>query len=143
MSNGMWSLPISNKIFFTFFLSIMTIAIGLGFLNYYERTGFSPQKTVRYYCGDEEGAVDEPLSAEENRARLEEGLAFPKSYRELLEVTHTHIFSIPIVAFILSRILAMTHSREGLKITIYGVSFMGIILNLAPHGLSDMYAIIL
>ena len=62
MSNGMWSLPISNKIFFTFFLSIMTIAIGLGFLNYYERTGFSPQKTVRYYCGDEEGAVDEPLS---------------------------------------------------------------------------------
>ena len=62
----------------------MTVAIGLGFLNYYERTGFSPQKTVRYYCGDEEGAVDEPLSAEENRARLEEGLAFPKSYRELL-----------------------------------------------------------
>ena len=42
-----------------------------------------------------------------------------------LEVTHTHIFSIPIVVFILSRILAMTHTREGLKITIYGVSFCG------------------
>ena len=55
----------------------------------------------------------------------------PWNYRELLEVTHTHIFSIPIVVFILSRILAMTHTREGLKITIYGVSFMGIILNLA------------
>lgn len=126
----MWSLPISNKIFFTFFLSIITVAIGLGFLNYYERTGFSPQKTVRYYCGDEEEDLDKPLSAEENMARLEEGLAFPKSYRELLEVTHTHIFSIPIVVFILSRILAMTHTREGLKITIYGVSFVGIILNL-------------
>ena len=109
----------------------MTVAIGLGFLNYYERTGFSPQKTVRYYCGDEEEDLNRPVSEEENRARLEEGLAFPKSYRELLEVTHTHIFSIPIVVFILSRILAMTHSREGLKITIYGVSFMGIILNLA------------
>ena len=116
MSSGMWSLPVSNKIFFTFFLSIMTVAIGLGFLNYYERTGFSPQKTVRYYCGDEEEDMETPLSAEENRARLEEGLAFPKSYRELLEVTHTHIFSIPIVVFILSRILAMTHTREGLKI---------------------------
>ena len=131
MASGMWSLPSSNKIFFTFFLSIITIAIGLGFLNYYERTGFSQEKTVRYYCGDEGEDLDKPLSEEENRARLEEGLAFPKTYRELLEVTHTHIFSIPIVVFILSRILAMTHTREGLKITIYGVSFMGIILNLA------------
>lgn len=131
MSSGMWSLPISNKIFFTFFLSIMAIALGLGFLNYYERTGCSAQKTIRYYCGDEEEALDTPLSAEENRAKLEEGLFFPKSYRELLEVTHTHIFSIPIVVFILSRIIAMTHTREGLKITIYGVSFMGILLNLA------------
>ncbi len=131
MSSGMWSLPISNKIFFTFFLSIMTVAIGLGFLNYYERTAFSPQKTIRYYCGDEEKELDVPQSVEENKAKLEEGLFFAKSYRELLEVTHTHIFSIPIVIFILSRILAMTHTREGLKITIYGVSFMGIILNLA------------
>src|SRR5574337_254729 len=88
MSSGMWSLPISNKIFFTFFLSIMTVAIGIGFLNYYERTGFSPQKTVRYYCGDEEEDINKPLSPEENKARLQEGLFFPKSYRELLEVTH-------------------------------------------------------
>src|SRR4030067_1781572 len=131
MANGMWSLPLSNKTFFPFFLSIITLAVGLGFLNYYERTGFSQEKAVRYYCGDEGEDLDKPLSEEENRARLEEGLAFPKSYRELLEVTHAHIFSIPIVVFILSRILAMTHSREGLKITIYGVSFMGIILNLA------------
>ncbi|TVL99662.1 MAG: hypothetical protein CV087_17070 [Candidatus Brocadia sp. WS118] len=127
----MWSLPISNKIFFTFFLAIMAVALGVGFLNYYERTGFSAQKTIRYYCGDEEEALDIPLSAEENRTKLEEGLFFPKSYRELLEVTHTHIFSMPIVVFILSRIMAMTHTREGLKVTIYGVSFMGILLNLA------------
>lgn len=131
MSGGMWLLPISNKIFFTFFLFIMSIAIGLGFLNYYERTGLSAQKTIRYYCGDKEEEVDTPLSDEENRVKLEEGLFFPKSYRELLEVTHTHIFSIPIVLFILSRILAMTHTREGLKIVIYGISFMGVILNLA------------
>ncbi|OQZ00498.1 MAG: hypothetical protein B6D35_06540 [Candidatus Brocadia sp. UTAMX2] len=126
----MWSLPISNKIFFTFFLSIMTVALGVGFLNYYERTGFSSQKTIRYYCGNEEEDINAPLSAEENRSKLEEGLFFPKSYRELLDVTHTHIFSMPIVIFILSRIMAMTHTREGLKVTIYGASFMGILLNL-------------
>jgi hypothetical protein len=131
MSNGLWSIPTSNKIFFTFFLFIIATAVGIGFLNYYERTGFSPQKTIRYYCGDEEEGISAPISPEENKAKLEEGFFFPKSYRELLEVTHSHIFSIPIVIFILSRILAMTHTREGLKITIYGTSFMGIILNLA------------
>src|SRR5574341_1263167 len=119
MSSGMWSLPISNKIFFTFFLSIMTIAIGIGFLNYYERTGFSSQKTIRYYRGDEE-ELDTPVSAEENKSKLEEGLYFPKSYRELLEVTHTHIFSIPLVVFIFYRIIVMTHTREGLNLPIYG-----------------------
>ena len=93
MSGGMWLLPISNKIFFTFFLFIMSVAIGLGFLNYYERTGLSSQKTIRYYCGDKEEELDTPLSAEENKLKLEEGLFFPKSYRELLEVTHTYFFN--------------------------------------------------
>src|SRR5574340_1018490 len=131
MLGGMWSLPVSNKIFFTFFLSIIAIAVGLGFLNYYDRTGLSPQKTIRYYRGDEEGEIAAPSSVEENKSKMEEGIFFPKSYRELLEVTHTHIFSIPIVVFILCRIMSMTDAREGLKITIYGTSFMGIILNLA------------
>lgn len=131
MSNGMWSLPKSNKIFFTFFLSIIAIAICIGFLNSYERTGVSPQKAIRYYCGDEEEDFDASLSAEEVESKLEEGMFFPKSYRELLEVTHTHIFSIPIVIFILSRILSMARVREGIKITIYSVSFAGVILNLA------------
>ncbi|TLD41446.1 MAG: hypothetical protein JETT_2293 [Candidatus Jettenia ecosi] len=130
MLGGMWSLPVSNKIFFTFFLFIIAIAVGIGFLNYYERTGFSPVKTIRYYCGDEEEEFDMSASMEENQSKMEEGLFFAKSYRELLEVTHTHIFSIPIVVFILSRIMAMTHTREGLKITIYSVSFLGILLNL-------------
>jgi hypothetical protein len=131
MLGGMWSLPISNKIFFTFFLSIIAIAIGIGFLNSYERTGVSPQKTIRYYCGDEEEEFDVSLSAEEVESKLEEGMFFPKSYRELLEVTHTHIFSIPIVIFILSRIFSMTRVREGLKIIIYSISFTGVILNLS------------
>lgn len=129
MSGGMWSLPINNKIFFTFFLSIVTIAIGVGFLNYYERTGISPQKAIRYYRGDEEEDFDVSLSAEEVESKLEEGMFFPKSYRELLEVTHTHVFSIPIIIFILSRIFSMTRIREGIKIAVYSISFAGVILN--------------
>lgn len=131
MLGGMWSLPVSNKLFFTFFLSIIAVAVGIGFLNYYERTAFSPQKTVRYYCGDEEEDISESLSVEEDQPIQSEGMFFPKSYRELLEVTHTHSFSMPIVIFVLSRILAMTRAREGLKIIIYSISFAGVVLNLA------------
>lgn len=131
MSGGMWSLPLSNKIFFTFFLSIIAVAVGLGFLNYYERTGISSQKVIRYYCGDEEEDFNTYPPAEGYQSSImEQGLFFPKTYRELLEVTHTHIFSIPIIIFILSRIMAMTHTREGLKIIIYSISFLGVILNL-------------
>jgi hypothetical protein len=109
----------------------MAVAIGFGFLNYYEKTGFSYKKTIRYYCGDEEEGISAPLSEEETKNRLEEGLFFPKSYRELLDVTHAHLFSIPIVVFILSRILAMTHTREGLKIATYIISLLGVVLNLS------------
>ncbi|MCF6157979.1 MAG: hypothetical protein E3K32_05275 [wastewater metagenome] len=135
MSGGMWLLPVSNKLFFTFFLSFMAIAIGIGFLNYYERTGFSPQKTARYYKGDEED-VDMSLPAEEYQARLmEEGMFFPKSYRELLEVTHTHAFSMPLIVFVLSRILAMTRAHEGIKITVYSASFAAVLMNLGASWL--------
>ncbi|MBE7548454.1 MAG: hypothetical protein HS127_15400 [Planctomycetia bacterium] len=130
MSRGMWSLPISNKIFFTFFLAIITVAIGVGFWVAYDKTGFSPAKTVRYYCGDEGEEFDPNQSQEEYMESLKEGIYFPKSYRELLGVTHAHIFSIPIVVFILSRMLAMTQLRDWLKIVVYSGSLAGIIMNL-------------
>jgi len=131
MSNGMCLLPASNKIFFTFFLSIIAVAIGIGFLNSYDKTGFSPEKTVRYYCGNEAEEFDPNQTGEEYAASMQEGIFFKKSYRELLNVTHAHIFTIPIVVFILSRILAMTQLCEGFKITIYSVSFAGVITQLA------------
>lgn len=126
----MWSLPISNKMFFTFFLAIITVAVGVGFCVAYDKTGFSPKKTVRYYCGDEEESYDPDQTQEEYAESLKEGIYFPKSYRELLGVTHAHLFSIPIVVFILSRMLAMTQLRDWLKITVYSGSLAGIIMNL-------------
>src|SRR3989338_7983228 len=69
---------------------------------------------------------DEP----ENAPLPKEGLLFPKSRRELLEVTHVHTFSMPLIFFVLSRILSMTATREGLKLATYVASFVGIVCNL-------------
>ena len=61
---------------------------------------------------------------------MQEGFFFPKSYREILEITHVHAFTIPLVIFVMSRILSMTKIKEGIKITIYSLAFAGAIMNL-------------
>ncbi len=118
---------ISKKLFITFFLIMMGVAFYVSCLNFYERTKFSSQKTVRHYVGNEEDSNEE---YEYNEESLQEGFFFPKSYREILEITHVHAFTIPLVIFVMSRILSMTKIGEGVKITIYSFAFSGAIMNL-------------
>jgi len=87
MPRRLSSASLSNKVFFSFFLIFMGISMGVAFLNFYERTKFCPEKVDRYYLGNVR--EDEP----ENAPLPEEGMLFPKSRRELLEVTHVHTFS--------------------------------------------------
>lgn len=47
------SAPINTKILFTLFLSFIACAFVIGMLSYYDRTGFSYDRTVRYYHYDE------------------------------------------------------------------------------------------
>lgn len=124
MPRRLSSASLSNKVFFSFFLIFMGISMGVAFLNFYERTNFCPEKVDHYYLGNVR--EDEP----ENAPLPKEGLLFPKSRRELLEVTHVHTFSMPLIFFVLSRILSMTATREGLKLATYVASFAGIVCNL-------------
>ncbi len=136
--------PISNKLSITFFLIIMAYAFYISCANFYERTGFSPKKTVRHYSGNEEKLNDES-NYEYNDDLLQEGFFFPKTYREIIEITHVHAFSIPLVLFVMSRILSMTLIREGIKIAIYSIAFAGTIMNLSGPWLirykSDVFTI--
>ncbi len=121
---GLSSASSSNKVFFSFFLILMGISMAVAFWNFCERTKFSLKGVDHYYLGNvrEDEPEDAPLP--------QEGLLFPKTKRELLEVTHVHTFSIPLVFFVLSRILSMTTMREGLKMATYTASFVGIVCNL-------------
>jgi hypothetical protein len=136
--------PISNKLSITFFLIVMAYAFYVSCVNFYERTNFSPRNTVRHYGGNEEELKDES-SYEYNENLLQEGLFFPKSYREIVEITHAHAFAIPLIIFVMSRILSMTLVREWIKITIYSVAFAGTIMNLSGPWLirykSDVFSI--
>ncbi len=120
---------VSKKLFITFFLIMIGFAFFVACLNFYDRTGFSTAKSVRHYSGDEDNFNDD-VDYDSNEKLLQEGFFFPKQYREILEITHVHAFMIPLVLFVLSRILSMTKINESIKITIYSTAFISGIINL-------------
>lgn len=126
--------PVSTKIYFTLFLLLIGCAFVIGMLNYYDKTRFSYDRTIRYYRGDEETfKPSTPLLTPNSELRTsnpDEGMFFQKTYQELLSTTHTHCFSIAIVLFVLSRILSMTMIKECIKISVYSLAFAGMAANL-------------
>ena len=113
------ALTLSKKIFITFFLVAMGTAFFFSCLNSYDRTHFSPVQTGHHYKG-----------STENQGYGEE-FSYPMLYGEVIEVMHVHSFLIPLVIFVMSRILSMTKAGEGIKITVYVSAFIGVILNLS------------
>ncbi len=134
----------SSKLSITFFLIIMAYAFYVSCANFYDRTSFSPRNTVRHYGGNEEKPEDES-GYEYNENLLQEGFFFPKPYREIVEITHAHAFAIPLIIFVMSRILSMTLIRDWIKITVYSVAFAGTIMNLSGPWLirfkSDVFSL--
>lgn len=118
------SASLSNKLAISFFLILMGLSMGIAFWMFYQRTGFSPERVAVYYLGNvrEDEPEDAPLP--------EEGLIFPKNSREMAELLHVHAFTIPLIFFVLSRILNMTLMRDGLRVAIHVTAFVGIVLNL-------------
>ena len=104
-------------------------------LNSYDRTHFSPEQTNHRYKGSN-GSLD-----------YGEEFSYPMSYGEVIEVMHVHAFLIPLIIFVMSRILSMTGTGEGIKITVYVSAFIGAIINLSGPYLiiyaSDIFSIVL
>lgn len=152
MPRGLSKSPTSNKLSVTFFLLLMAYAFFVSCANFYERTNFTPRNTVRHYSGNEEKPnnvsnykYNESLLPARIGTGGQEGFYFPKSYKEIVEITHVHAFTIPLIIFVMSRILSMTLVRDWIKITIYSVAFTGIIMNLSGPWLvrfkSDVFSI--
>jgi len=97
----------------------MGAAFFLSCLNAYDRTKFSPEQTIHHYKG-----------SEGNQGYGEE-FSYPMSSGEIIEVMHIHAFMIPLIIFVLSRILSMSGAGEGVKITVYVSAFIGTSMNLS------------
>src|SRR6266545_6460640 len=96
---------LETRLAYTFFLVLMLpgaaslVALSVG------RMGLSPRAIATYYRGGE---------AE---------MSFPKQFWQLVEVSHFHLFSVPVVVLILSHLLSATpasvRARVGLTVATY------------------------
>lgn len=115
-------------------LSLYILSVGAGLWvatqKYADRAEWSAQGVEDYVAGELGGDVDEPFG--NPYADSEAGAAKPgKSRRELIDIAHPHLFSIPIVLFVLGHLLHLTRLPDWLKGAINigaFVSFLGTFL---------------
>jgi len=103
-------------------LTLIGLASQLGFQA--GRIGFRPAAIARYYRGDDTGLV----------------LAFPKTFGQLLEVTHAHAFVMAVFFLILAHLFAGTAVPAGFKSFVLGVAFIGILGDLVGPWLTRYVA---
>ncbi len=94
------------KIITTIFLLFMVPGLTTNLLIAYLKTGWSYDGLIEYYRGVESG--------------------YAKSYLELLETTHFHIFSMPVVFLILAHIFLMCSWGYRTKVMVIVISFLAI-----------------
>ena len=88
---------VSVKLAVSGFLLFAVVGLGVAALQVYVRTGLTPQGALLHYRGDEAT------------------LQYPKSFREMVEITHAHAFTIPLLALVLSAALALSSRSQPLK----------------------------
>lgn len=109
----------------------LLVTIGLT----HDMVGLTLVEVDAYYAGDlprvvEPPLVSDPLAFDGPTLDLppevdEIGLAQPMSRRKLLEVTHFHLFSIPIYWLVLSHLYMLSRARDAAKSTWILVAALG------------------
>lgn len=103
-------------------LTLIGLATQVGFQA--GRMGFHPAAIARYYRGDDTGLV----------------MVFPKTFGQLLELTHAHAFVMAVVFLILAHLFAGTAVPVAVKTAVLGVTFGGLLGDLVGPWLTRYVA---
>ena len=133
----------NTKILITLFLFSMIAAFAVAALNVYDKVGRTRNGAAHRYgpeappaqvqesvhlSDDDLPLENDPgsgsLSAEPLAARM-------NTFSALVDITHPHIFQIPILLFVLAHFLMRTRVAEWLKLTNYLMSFGGMLAFIA------------
>ena len=94
------SLAIETKIIYTLFLGMNVFAYVLMAVMATQKSGWLPSEGVDYWLGNAKTG------------------AYPKTYGEISELTHFHLFSIPMFMFLQGHIFLMTNWSRRAKIAV-------------------------
>jgi hypothetical protein len=100
------------RLLYTLFLLLMLAGFLFSFFWAHSMTGLTPQGIADHYRGSD-ATFGEPMS-----------------FRELAEITHFHLFTMPVVFIILIHVMYLTNATHRLKATVTWGGFGGVILDL-------------
>lgn len=103
----------NGKLIMTFFLVFMLIASALAIFMSYQRTQLEPAGAAAYYRGDEEHFL------------------FPKEPTELIETTHFHLFTMPLIFMTVGHLFLLSAWGQRWKTFIISSCFFYILLDIA------------
>ncbi len=101
------------RLLYTLFLFLMLTGFAFSFFWAHSMTGLSLQGIADHYRGSD-ATFGEPMS-----------------FRELAEITHFHLFTMPVVFMILAHVLYLTGAGNGMKVGMTWAAFAGVMLDLA------------
>jgi hypothetical protein len=101
------------RLVYSFFLLLMLAGFTFSFFWAHSMTGLSPQGIANHYRGSDV-TFGEPMS-----------------FRELAEITHFHLFTMPVVFMILVHVFYLTNASSRLKVITTWMSFGGVMLDLS------------
>lgn len=102
---------VETRLAYTSFLLLMLPGIATLVALSVGRMGLSPAAIVAHYRGGESE------------------MSFPKTVWQLVEVSHFHLFTVPIVVLILSHLLYGTPASARLRIWLTSITFLGAFLD--------------
>ena len=108
----------NTRILITLFLLTMLAATVVAELNVYDKVGRLPNGVALRY-GPEDQSESDTLVARMN------------TFGALLDVTHAHVYELPLVLFVLAHFLMRTRVAEWFKLANYLLSSLGVVVFLA------------
>ena len=109
------------------------LALSVGLLD--DMVGVDLHDTGAYYAGEMSTPTAAPTPADGPAFDLPSEVdaapvATPMSRRKLLEVSHFHLFSMPVYLLILSHLFMLGRSRRGLKVAVISAATVGTALHI-------------
>ena len=134
------ALPWGARVVYSIFLAFTLVAMILTLALTDDMVGLDMRGVATYYEG-EAAPIDEPINQEGPDLLLppdgEQLAAFdPMSRRKLLEVTHFHLFSMPVYLLILSHLFMLSRARSTSKAVWIGLGSFATALHMAAPWLA-------